>query len=228
MVTRAARRATTRAVTRSVAGNPNDEAILRAWRATRADESIQFSPMHLPERQKPPAWLEALLKWLGEQLGPAGQWLGHNWPVLKWCIAAAGIALALWLLWRLLAPLLRLERRRAEPSAWVPDRNEALAAMGDADALAARGLFEEAVHVLLQRSIDQIARAAPDWLDPSSTAREITALPALPATARGAFAVMAERVERSLFARRRLGPDDWAAAREAYATFAFAGPGGSA
>jgi len=36
--------------------------------------------------------------------------------------------------------------------------------------------------------------------------------------------VIAERVERSLFALRRLGADDWQAARAAYADFALAAP----
>ena len=65
---------------------------------------------------------------------------------------------------------------------------------------------------------------APGWLEPSSTAREIAALPALSQAARGAFATIAERVERSLFALRSLSADDWHAARAAYAEFALAAP----
>ena len=96
--------------------------------------------------------------------------------------------------------------------------------LDDADRLAAEGRFDEATHLLLQRSVGQIAAARPEWLEPSSTAREIAALPALPEPARHAFGVIAERVERSLFALRRLGPDDWQAARAAYADFALAAP----
>ena len=66
--------------------------------------------------------------------------------------------------------------------------------------------------------------ARPDLLEPSSTAREIAALQALPNAARGAFASIAELVERSLFALRRLSADDWQAARAAYAEFALAAP----
>ena len=40
----------------------------------------------------------------------------------------------------------------------------------------------------------------------------------------GAFATIAERVERSLFALRTLSADDWHAARAAYADFALAAP----
>ncbi|PKP64950.1 MAG: hypothetical protein CVT87_01935, partial [Alphaproteobacteria bacterium HGW-Alphaproteobacteria-9] len=80
----------------------------------------------------------------------------------------------------------------------------------------------EATHLLLLRSVGHIADARPDWVDPSSTARELAALPALPDAARTAFGVIAERVERSLFALRRLDRPDWEAARAAYAEFALA------
>ena len=54
------------------------------------------------------------------------------------------------------------------------------------------------------------------------TARELAALPALPDGARTAFGTIAGRVERSLFALRALGAEDWHAARAAYAEFALA------
>ena len=96
--------------------------------------------------------------------------------------------------------------------------------LDDADRLAAEGRYDEATHLLLKRSVGQIARARPDLLAPSSTAREIADLRALPEAARGSFAVIAERVERSLFALRGLSADDWQAARAAYAEFALAAP----
>jgi hypothetical protein len=117
-----------------------------------------------------------------------------------------------------------LRRREPEQAAaeWTPDAGEALALLEDADRLAAEGRFDEATHLLLMRSVGQIAEARPDLLEPSSTAREIAELPALPQAARGAFATIAERVERSLFALRSLSADDWQAARAAYADFALA------
>jgi len=111
----------------------------------------------------------------------------------------------------------------SEP-AWQPDTGAALALLEDADRLAAEGRFDEATHLLLQRSVGQIVAARPEWLHPSTTARELAVLPALPDAARRAFAVIAERVERSLFALRRLSADDWQAARAAYADFALAAP----
>lgn len=209
-----------------MASDPETEAILRDWRAVRADESIQYAPLPEPPQPKPPEWLEKLLKWLSDHLGPGGEWLARNWPVIKWTIAAIGVIIVAWLLWRLIAPALRRKGQgKPEEAEWTPDHAEALALLEDADALAAEGRFDEATHLLLRRSVGQISLARPDWLEPSSTSREIAMLPALPERARRAFAVIAGRVERSLFALRPLDASDWRAARAAYADFAIAGVG---
>jgi hypothetical protein len=105
---------------------------------------------------------------------------------------------------------------------WQPEHAATLALLEDADRLAAEGRFDEATRLLLQRSVGQMAAARPDWVEPSSTARELAALPALPEAARTAFRVIAEQVERSLFALRALERSDWEAARAAYADFALA------
>ncbi len=217
-------RATTAVVTRgtgdSAAAAPADS-FAGNWQALRADEQIQFAPLALPETPEPPGWLEDVLRFLGRFLGPAAE------PVL-WILAGLGVAVLALVLWQVLAPLAR-ERGRSRAAAtgsssadWTPDESEALALLEDADRLAAEGRYDEATHLLLRRSVGQIAAARPDLLEPSSTAREIAVMPALPETARGAFAIIAERVERSLFALRRLTADDWQAARAGYAHFALA------
>jgi hypothetical protein len=188
----------------------------------RAQGDIQFSPLKPTPPPKPPAWLEKLQHWLAEQLAPLGKWLGTSWPIIKWAMLALAIILLLLLAWRLLAPLAGWRPRpRADTPEWTPDRDEALALLEDADALAAAGRFDEATHLLLIRSVGQIRAVRPDLLEPSSTAREIAALPALPDGARRAFGIIAERVERSLFALMPLGFGDWQAARTAYADFAI-------
>lgn len=211
----------------TAAGSASDA--VRDWEAVRASGDIQFAPVKMPEQAPPPDWLVQFLKFLkflGELLRPAAEALGVSWPVFKWVLLGITVLCALALLWRLLAPIARIRFARSadetgdEPS-WVPDRGQAIALLEDADRLAAEGRFDEAVHLLLQRSVSQIAQARPDWLEPSSTAREIAALPALPDRARSAFTAIAERVERSLFALRRLEAEDWNAARAAYADFAL-------
>lgn len=199
------------------------EQAARDWAALRADGDIQFSPLAPMKPPEPPAWLQRLQEWLADALGPLGEWLGASWPTLKWVLLAIAALLILLLAWRLIAPLTGWRPRpRGVEEQWSPDREQALALLEDADALAAAGRFDEATHLLLIRSVGQIRAVRPDWLDPSSTAREIAALPTLPERARHAFGVIAARVERSLFALLPLAEDDWRAARAAYADFALA------
>ena len=199
---------------------PGADTLASDWRALRADGDIQFTPLKPPERAEPPDWLEALFKFLAQALGPLA------YP-LMWVAIAVGVALLALVLWQIIAPLVREPRaaRGTDGGAsreWAPDAGEALALLDDADRLAAEGRYDEATHLLLKRSVGQIAAARPGLLEPSSTAREIAELPALSEAARGAFALIAGRVERSLFALRSLTADDWRAARAAYADFALA------
>lgn len=197
-----------------------------SWQELRSDGDIQFAPVEIPEiTPRDPTWLDNLLRWLGDQLAPLGKFLGQSWPVMRWVLLALLIALLLYMVIHLIDPeLLRRRKRSSEnedEAAWQPDHQAAAALLEDADRLAAEGRFDEATHLLLQRSVTHIASARPDWVEPSSTARELAKLPALPDAARGAFGVIAERVERSLFALRALNQSDWEAARAAYADFAL-------
>lgn len=195
----------------------------RDWEAVRAAGDIQFAPVQPPAPPKTPDWLLSFGQWLEHLLGPFGKMLGMSWPIFeKILIGLAAIGLAV-LLWAVLSPLIaRLRERKAaaEPE-WTPDHAEAVALLEDADRLAAEARFDEATHLLLRRSVGQIAAARPDWLNPASTAREIAGIAALPAAARAAFAAIATRVERSRYALRPLAAEDWQAARAAYADFAL-------
>lgn len=195
----------------------------QAWRDIRADDAIQYGEVPMPEQAPPPDWLQNIMQWLAEVFAPVGAALVASWFVLKWVLLAAGIALLALALWRIFGPdVMRRRSRAALAEEWVPDQEEALALLEEADRLAAEGLYDEATHLLLMRSVGQIALARPDLVEPSSTARELCAEPRLPEAARNAFAVIAGRVERSLFALASLSRDDWQAARNAYADFALA------
>jgi hypothetical protein len=209
------------------------DAFARDWRELRADSDIQFAPIERPPPSETPGWLKRLGEFFGDllssiadALGGLGRLLGMSGQALMWLLIGIGVAILLFLAWRLFAPAWGRRGDDAEqaPPEWTPDAGEAQALLEDADRLAAEGRYDEATHLLLKRSVRQIASARPDWLEPSSTAREIAALPALPQAARGAFATIAERVERSLFALRSLSADDWHAARAAYAEFALSAP----
>lgn len=213
------------------------------WRDLRDNPDIQFEEIQMapPEPQEPSWLLEvlgAIIEFLFRLLSPLGQALGFSWPALQWILLAGLVLFVLFLLYRLIGPLAgRNARTKADSDdpEWQPDEQESLALLEDADRLAAEGRFDEATHLLLKRSVGQIAKARPDWVEPSSTARELAALPALSEKARTAFAVISGRVERSLFALAALNRDDWEAARSAYANFALSkieggrieGPSGS-
>jgi hypothetical protein len=102
--------------------------------------------------------------------------------VLQWILlglAVLGVGL---LIWRFAEPLLGRRRKpadEAEPE-WIPDQGQAIALLDEADRLAAAGRFDEATHLLLQRSVFHIESARPGLLPPASTAREIPACPNAP------------------------------------------------
>jgi hypothetical protein len=214
-------RVTTRLVT---TGTGRIQSAAEAWKSVRADEAIQFAPVKVPPPAKPPAWLDAVLRWLGELLSPIGRALGMSWPVFKWVLLAVALAALALLLWRMFGPALGWRpkaRAETQEEEWGPAAGDALALLEDADALAAQGRFDEATHLLLRRSVGQIAAARPGLVEPATTARELAALGALPDAARKAFATIAARVERRLFALQALNADDWQAARAAYSDFAL-------
>lgn len=153
---------------------------------------------------------------------PLARLFGASWPWVEKGLIALAIVAVLWLGWAMLSPYLR--RRAASPpeeeASWSPSAGEAAILLRDAEALAAAGDYDGATHLLLRRSVAQLAAARAGLVHPASTAREIARMDALPAPARGAFAIMAARVEASRFALRALTQADWLAARDAYAAFA--------
>ena len=188
---------------------------------------LQFAPVAPPPvlpRRPPLAWLQWLDHILQFIFKPLARALGIGWPMMQWALIGAAVLVLALLAWRLVVGLSARARHRQPKSAtaWVPDPAEAAALLADADRLAAAGRFDEAAHLLLRRSCHQISDAHPDWLHPASTAREIAVLAGLPAAARTAFAVIADRVEASRYALRALIETDWQAARAAYAQFGLA------
>lgn len=151
------------------------------------------------------------------------------WPVLKWFVWA-GLAIgAAFLLYTVARAILKRwfpDRMGPKPQAqpapeWRPAPELARNLLRDADALAARGAYGEAVHLLLLRSIEHIDENRPALVKPALTSREIGALDQLPNAARTAFGFMARVVERALFADRDVGAGEFSQCREAYERFAF-------
>lgn len=214
------------------AAAPGSDGAPRGWAEIRRDDAIQFEPFD-PESLVQPEpgmfarFLDSVLRWLAELFAPLGEAFGASWPVLKWVLVALAVTFAIFAVWRLVGPLLDAsgafrDQHGAGEDEWQPEEAQSLALLSDADALAAKGRYDEAVRLLLRRSVSQIGAARPDWVEPSSTARELAALPALGTAARSAFAAISEMVEKSAFALRALERDDWEKARAAYARFALA------
>ena len=196
-----------------------------AWRAIRADGSIQYTPTEFKPDPPPqtPEWLAAFGRFLRKLFEPLGELIGVSWPFMSWVLIALAALAAGLLLWRMVAPVLEGRRRKAADEAeaeWAPEHAAALALLDDADRLAAEGRFDEAAHLLLSRSVGQIAASRPDWVQRASTSREIARHPDLPDRARTTFTLIARQVERSRFALVPLILADWQAARAAYADFA--------
>lgn len=204
----------------------------------RADPSIQYNLAPPPKPPAPPAWLESFLNWLGKIFEPVGRflkWLGGFLPdaayarALLWAVIALGAAALLWALYNRLTHgkwSLRLPRRAplqeiAAEEEWAPDEGGARAWLEEADALARDGRFAEAIHHLLFRSIEDIAKRRPALARPALTSREIAAADAIPGGARSLFASIARLVERSLFGGRAVDEQDWRKARDAYSDFAL-------
>lgn len=210
-----------------------DKDFSRAWDAMRANGDIQFSPVEIPVEapaSSEPGLFDDIAQWLGRLIEGIAQAMGASANLVFWALIILGAGLVLYFIYRVIDPqrFVRIRKESEDEESWAPEQGAALLLLEEADRLAQEGRFDEATHLLLRRSVGQIADIRPDLIDPSSTAREIATLPALPDAARNAFATIAERVERSLFALRSLEEADWQAARGAYSQFALGYKGASA
>jgi hypothetical protein len=191
-----------------------------AHKALTADTSIQFelTDAPLPKPPIPPGWLRDFVDFL-ITIAPAVR-------VLFW-VGLAGLALTIvYFILREFTDF-RFPWQRARSAVpeedWTPELEPARALLAEADALAARGNFAEAAHLLLLRSVEDIERKKPDLLKPSSTAREISIQRGLSEKTRETFSLIARHVEASLFGGRSLDASGWAQCREAYSRFALVG-----
>lgn len=92
----------------------------------------------------------------------------------------------------------------------------------DADELARRGQFAEAIHTLLLRTVRELARSAAVEVAPASTSREILARVPLLADARSALAGLITAVEITHFGAQPATADDYERCRRQFHVFAAA------
>lgn len=191
-----------------------EQKLAAAHKALLANRELQFDfPTHV--REPPPAWLESL-----------GRLFASLAPVLKivfWIGLAAGVVLIAWFVISEIAATRRGKRITVGQADWRPDPHKARVLLEDADRLAAENRFEEAIHLLLFRSIDELANRRPGAVQPALTSRDIARLDGVPDEPRHAFARIAEAVERTFFGGRPADAQDFQSSRRDYEAFAFSG-----
>lgn len=197
-------------------GPAAEQKLAAAHAALRKTPGIQFDFQGLPAPPKAPAWLEPLAKLL--------KFIAPVLPYVFWGGVILGVGLILFFIAREVVPERWFRRKRVEAPAadWRPEPEKARALLDDADGLAAAGRFEEAIHLLLFRSIDDLRARRPGVVKPALTSRDIAGLDVLPAGPRAAFASLARAVELTFFGGRPAGADEFGSARRDYEAFAFA------
>lgn len=158
-------------------------------------------------------------------------WLGALGTFLTYAFFAAciaGIAYLLFLIGReLISVRMAPKERKVESKAvelipgYRPEENIANILLDEVDKLAAEGRYDEAVHTLLLRSIQDIRKNKPRSVPPALTSREIGGLPILSSNAQSAFKKISALVETSFFGGYALDKTAFEASREAYKSFAF-------
>lgn len=204
----------TRGQVASDAFTASEQKLAAAHQALLHTKGLQLDFKAAPPQPQPPLWLEGFLQALAQLA-----------PILKFLFWGGLVVGAALILWFVANEVLATQRKKAPaaaaPADWRPEPERARALLEEADRLAEAGRFDEAIHILLFRSIDDLTGRRPGLIRPALTSRDIAGLDQMPTQARGAFARIAERVERSFFGGRPVGSEDFAHARGDYETFAF-------
>lgn len=164
-----------------------------------------------------------------EPPAPEAHWSNFHWhipgSVATWVLYGALAVGFVFVLLALRGTLPSLSRRsrlkgRQRDKAVLLPNDDALERMShagdDAEELARRGLFAEAMHILLLRSVAELRKRLEVTIADSLTSREILQRLALPDTGRRALADLISRVELVHFGKRAAGRDDYGACRASF------------
>lgn len=170
--------------------------------------------------------------WTGREpmdVGAPGQ-LGSMARLFSWTLLFVGLVLVLlWLVNGL--PLLMKRslageaRPRSDSAADGADDAKEAGWLENADGLASRGAYGEAMHLLLLHSLHDLRRRLGPALTPSLTSREILARMTLPNDALSALSVIVSAVEISYFGGQTPNEVDYHKCRDSYLRFATASGG---
>lgn len=189
------------------------------------DLQTTFAAMPKPDLKALEFW-RRFFRGVGDFFEQAGHVFKPLGPFMPYILVALAIALIA----PLLSPFVRMmitsrfqrlfarDHLRAD-GPWRPTREAVVALLGDIDKLAAGGSYDEAVHLLLVRSVADINGFRPDLVRRHYSARDIRSHPLLPEAARPAFAEIVRCVEKSYFAGIAATRADFEACRAAYTAF---------
>jgi hypothetical protein len=172
------------------------------------------------------AFWQKVIDGIAHVLHGVGQVFAPLAPVVPYLLYALALAIIV----LLLSPVVRLflttrferlfqRHHLVADQPWRPSRAAVAALLTEIDALAEKGEYDEAVHLLLVRSVADINAFRPDLVRPHYSAREILSHPLLPEAARPAFRAIVQWVEKSYFAGLRVGKAGFDACRAAYMDF---------
>ena len=195
----------------------DDDKFQQTFRRLKRNDSLQFELTEAPPLPETPSWLKAL----GEFIGAIFEFLG---PILYVLFYVGLGAIAMGIIYLLATTLMaaRFARRdkteeTTDTPLYQPEQAQARILLAEIDALAAKGEYGQAVHILLFRSIQDIDANRPNIIRRSLTSREIGQLSILTPQARSVFSNIASIVERSFFGGQNIGRSDFDTARAAYA-----------
>lgn len=140
--------------------------------------------------------------------------------ILLWGAVILGVAVTIWSLRDSLPAFSRSRRIKAgetlsglsDPSARMEE------AQLEADDLAGRGQYGEAMHVLLLKSLAEIRLRLGTSFAVSLTSREILRKVSLPQTGTGALGAIVQSVEQTYFGGRPAGREDYLGCRQEFET----------
>ena len=202
----------------TVASAAGGDPIAGAQERLLTDPAFQFAFTPLPKPPHAPGWLTAILTAVGHVLKA----IAPGVRIGFWVLLAAGVVFLVYVLVRHWGGPSRRKAKDAPLTLHAVGeqavRAAALAAarLEEADRLAAEGRYADAAHTLLLRGVEDVEAGRPGAVRPSSTSRDIAALPSLPPEPRAAFGDIARVVERAVFGGRPVDADAWRACRQAY------------
>lgn len=214
----------------AAAGRPTPERIERARSGALTDEYQRAIPgEHAPDETSDsqtrtrgaPRDVDTRDYRVGEEAGLLAQIV--NW--LMWGALVVGIGLlGFWTATELtgLGGADAALTDEVEAAGAGPDLRVIERPLGDADDLAARGLYSEAIHTLLLRTLQELVRSAAVRVSPAFTSREILSRMPLRDDARDALAGLIAAVEVTHFGEDPAVAADYERCRAQFETFATA------